>query len=100
MPLFYTTFTDGDWIVLAALEPDPDLADPGDGPTPNLGDTGNPVFELRVNQITGEYEFRLFDELIHVLPPDFPNGSDENFTLRTTGVDASRFRLDHHRHRL
>ena len=68
--------------MLAAFEPDPDVADPGDGANPDLGDTGNPVFELRVNQFTGEYEFRLFDELIHVLPEDFPNGSDENFTLR------------------
>ena len=68
--LFYTTFTDpvdSAWIVLRAFEPDPDVG-PGTGENPDLGDTGNPVFELRLNQYTGEYEFRLFDELIHVLP--------------------------------
>ena len=72
LPLFYTTFTDGDWHVLAGFEPDPDVGCPGGGHNADLGDTGNPVFELRVNQITGEYEFRLFDELIHRLPPGFP----------------------------
>ena len=37
------------------------------------------MFELRINQFTGEYEFRLFDELIHLLPNPLP-GSEENFT--------------------
>jgi T1SS-143 domain-containing protein len=73
LPLYYTTTIDGDWAVLSGFEPD----------TPGPGDTGNPVFELRVNQLTGDYEFRLFDELIHQLPADFPNGADENFVLRS-----------------
>jgi Domain of unknown function (DUF5801)/RTX calcium-binding nonapeptide repeat (4 copies) len=77
LPLYYQTSTDGPWQVLSAFEPD----------TPGPGDTGNPVFELRVNQFTGEYEFRLFDELIHQLPPGFPNGADENFGLRSGEPD-------------
>jgi VCBS repeat-containing protein len=28
-------------------------------------DTSNPVFELRLNSLTGQYEFRLYDELVH-----------------------------------
>jgi hypothetical protein len=77
LPLFYTTGTSGDWQVLSAFEPD----------TPGPGDTGNPVFELRINQVTGAYEFRLFDELIHQLPPGFPSGSDQNFGLRSGEPD-------------
>jgi T1SS-143 domain-containing protein len=77
LPLTYQTSTDGDWVVLSAFEPD----------TPAPGNTGNPVFELRVNQLTGDYEFRLFDELMHQLPAGFPNSADENFVLRS-GADG------------
>lgn len=72
LPLTYTQTVDGDFIVLSAFEPDA---------VPGGIDTGNPVFELRINQFTGEYEFRLFDELIHLLPP--PGTSVENFELRS-----------------
>src|SRR5262249_16204294 len=64
IPLIYRTSTDGNDIVLTAYEPDPNV-DPGNGNPPNLGATGNIVFELRVDQSTGDYEFRLFDELMH-----------------------------------
>ncbi|MDX9995043.1 MAG: retention module-containing protein [Rhodocyclaceae bacterium] len=31
----------------------------------SYGDTSNPVFQLSLNQTTGAYEFRLYDELVH-----------------------------------
>ncbi|MEQ1775760.1 MAG: DUF5801 repeats-in-toxin domain-containing protein, partial [Burkholderiales bacterium] len=57
-------------ITLTATEPD----------TAGFGDTSNPVFELKLNTATGQYEFRLFDELIHKAPT---SGADENFDLRS-----------------
>ena len=72
LELTYTTSLDGDFIVLSAREPDEN---------PGFPNTGNPVFELRINQFTGEYEFRLFDELMHKLPP--AGTSEQNFEIRS-----------------
>ncbi len=80
LALVYSVDTsDPVWLVLTGSEPD-EVA--------GGQDTGNPVFELRVNQFTGDYEFRLFDELIHQLPP---SGADELSILRSgaDGIDFS-----------
>ncbi len=82
LQLTYEVSHENGWVILKASEPD----DPN-GP----GDTGNPVFELRLNQTTGDYEFRLFDELMHVLPPT--GGSEENTALRL-GADGSLEGID------
>lgn len=68
LKIYHEASIDGNWLVIEAFEPD----------TPGPGNTGNPVYELRVNQVTGEWEFRLFDELIHDLPP-----SANEFDLRS-----------------
>ena len=60
-------------MILSAFEPDE---------FPGAPNTGNPVFELRLNTINGDYEFRLFDELIHKLP-DPLGTSEQNFDLRS-----------------
>ena len=70
LQLTYALNHTGGFAILTAFEPD----------TPGPGNTGNPVFELRLNQDTGDYEFRLYDELIHVAPK---SGADENFMLRS-----------------
>lgn len=70
LALTYTLNHTNGFAILTAFEPD----------TPGPGNTGNPVFELRLNQDTGDYEFRLYDELIHVAPK---SGADENFMLRS-----------------
>ena len=50
-PLFYQTSSGGlNEVVITGYEPNPQ---------------GNPVFSLTLNTVTGAYEFRLFDELIH-----------------------------------
>ena len=79
--LTYAQSYDGDWLVLTATEPDSPISG---------GDTSNPVFELRLNQVSGLYEFRLFDELIHQAPA---SGSDENLILRSGNgtIDALPF---------
>ena len=59
------------WI-LEAFEPDV----PGDG------NTSNPVFQFTLNKTTGQFEFRLFDELMHT-PPE--SGTVENTDLRSGG---------------
>jgi Ca2+-binding RTX toxin-like protein len=59
---YSTTPPDGDgWVVLKATEPN------------DIQWKANPVFELRLNQTTGDYEFRLFDELGHDEPDTSPN---------------------------
>ncbi|GEM_PF-2472961 len=73
--LTYSQAAFGNYVIITAWEPD----------TPGFGDTGNPVFELKLNTETGDYEFRLYDELIHVAPQA---GADENFLLRS-GDDGS-----------
>jgi T1SS-143 domain-containing protein len=59
-------------VIITATEPNPQ---------------GNPVFSLTLNTVTGAYEFRLFDELIHM------PGDGENHDLRSgqpvDGVQAS-----------
>jgi T1SS-143 domain-containing protein len=72
-PLYYLTSAGGaNEIVITGYEPSPQ---------------GNPVFSLTLNTVTGDYEFRLFDELIHVV------GDGENTDLRSglpvDGVQAS-----------
>ena len=62
--LTYTLSPDGNTII--ASEPNPN---------------GNVVFELELDPVTGEYEFRLYDELIHEAPP--AGSSVENTLLRS-----------------
>ncbi|QUS39179.1 VWA domain-containing protein [Tardiphaga alba] len=64
--------TNGNEIVITAYEPNPQ---------------GNPVFSITLNTVTGAYEFRLFDELIHTV------GDGENTMLRS-GPDGSISGLD------
>ncbi|MBE1426554.1 T1SS-143 domain-containing protein [Desulfomicrobium macestii] len=61
VPLDYTIDPLGEdgYYVLTATEPDLDKR-----PGPDH-DTGNIVFELRLDSNTGHYEFRLYDELAH-----------------------------------
>lgn len=68
--LTYKLSYSGDFSILTAYEPD----------APGPGNTGNPVFQLKLNQTNGDFEFRLYDELIHVAPE---SGADENFLLRS-----------------
>jgi hypothetical protein len=68
--LTYSVVHAGGYAILTAYEPD----------TPGPGNTSNPVFELKLDQETGEFEFRLYDELLHVAPE---SGADENFMLRS-----------------
>ncbi|PWK76757.1 DUF5801 repeats-in-toxin domain-containing protein [Aminobacter sp. AP02] len=77
LKLTYATSTSGDWVTFRATEPD----------SPNsFGNSSNPVFELRLNTKTGQYEFRLYDELIHKA------GDGENFDIRTGDGTTS---IDH-----
>ncbi|MCR6735144.1 MAG: DUF5801 domain-containing protein [Afipia sp.] len=73
LKLFYETSTSGNWVILTGYEPDPNF-----GPD-QVGNTGNKVFELRVDQTTGAYEFRLYDELMHQNSSDPAN----DFELRS-----------------
>ncbi len=73
--LTYSLSYAGNWAILTAFEPD----------TKGWGDTGNPVFQLKLDQTNGDFQFRLYDELIHVAPE---SGADENFLLRS-GEDGS-----------
>jgi hypothetical protein len=61
------------FVILRATESDTE--DSGDG------DTSNPVFELKLYTDTGNFEFRLYDELIHVAPEE--GDADKNFGLRS-----------------
>jgi len=70
--LIYNITVNGNETVITAHEPNPQ---------------GNPVFSLTVNTLTGAYEFRLFDELIHTA------GDGENTMLRS-GADGSIAGLD------
>jgi len=59
--------------------------------TEGIGGTRNPVFELKLFTDTGKFEFRMYDELIHVAPEE---GADKNFDLRSgTGdpIDSINF---------
>ena len=74
--LTYTVTPSSDVWVLTAREPD----------VAGGSNTGNPVFSLTLNENTGAYEFRLFDELIHVPPAaNDPDHQDENTDLRSGG---------------
>ncbi len=76
--LEYSVSQDGVFSVLTATEPDIN---------PWSGDTSNPVFELRLNTVTGEYEFRLYDELVH--PKDQQDDViDIDFGSMIQAVDA------------
>lgn len=70
-PLTYELMpSEGNFSILRAYESD----------TEGWRDTSNPVFELKLNKATGDFEFRLYDELIHVAPKE---GADKNFELRS-----------------
>src|SRR5690606_6014228 len=82
IPLIYSAeTTPGGELIIRAYEPQDGL-DPGATPPFNLGTEGNLVFELRIDQFTGNYEFRLYDELIHLLPPA---GAGQDTELRLLG---------------
>jgi T1SS-143 domain-containing protein len=77
-PLFYQTSSGGpNEIVITGYEPNP---------------SGNPVLSLTLNTVTGAYEFRLYDELIHVA------GDGQNTDLRSglplDGIQASVPNID------
>jgi T1SS-143 domain-containing protein len=77
-PLFYQTSSGGpNEIVITGYEPNP---------------SGNPVLSLTLNTVTGAYEFRLYDELIHVA------GEGQNTDLRSDlpldGIQASVPNID------
>ncbi|WP_291865952.1 DUF5801 repeats-in-toxin domain-containing protein [Bradyrhizobium sp.] len=72
-PLFYQTSSGGpNEVVITGYEPNPQ---------------GNPVFSLTLNTVTGAYEFRLFDELIH-FTEDGQN-TDLRSGLPVNGVQAT-----------
>ncbi|CAN7440657.1 DUF5801 repeats-in-toxin domain-containing protein [Devosia sp. LjRoot3] len=56
--------------------------------TATAGQDNRIVFEFRVNVTTGDYEFRLYDQLDHVLPE---GGFDPNFDLQTGAASALDF---------
>ena len=77
-PLFYQTSSGGpNEIVITGYEPNPH---------------GNPVLSLTLNTVTGAYEFRLFDELIHV--GDNGENTDLRSGLPVNGAQASVPYLD------
>ncbi|MGM4906697.1 DUF5801 repeats-in-toxin domain-containing protein [Tardiphaga sp. 866_E4_N2_1] len=81
LELTYAITTSGNTVVLTASEPD----------TPGPGNTGNPVFSFTLNTDTGEFTFRIFDELIHVAPG---TGADSDYALRSGAsgfIDALDF---------
>lgn len=56
--------------------------------TATAGQDNRIVFEFRVNVTTGDYEFRLYDQLDHGLPE---GGFDPNFDLQTGAASALDF---------
>ena len=77
-PLFYQTSSGGpNEIVITGYEPNPH---------------GNPVLSLTLNTVTGAYEFRLFDELIHVA--DNGQNTDLRSGLPVDGIQASVPNID------
>ncbi|WP_449394901.1 T1SS-143 repeat domain-containing protein [Devosia riboflavina] len=59
--------------------------------TATAGEDGRTVFEFRVNVTTGDYEFRLYDQLDHDAPA---SGSDQNFDLQNGEGFEDVFSLD------
>jgi T1SS-143 domain-containing protein len=77
-PLFYQTSSGGpNEIVITGYEPNPH---------------GNPVLSLTLNTVTGAYEFRLFDELIHVTEDG--QNTDLRSGLPVDGIQASVPNID------
>lgn len=74
--LRYSIETDGDIATLTAREPDI---------YPGRPDSSNTVFELELNTRTGEYEFRLHDELRHT--GDSDEAIDLNFGALIEAID-------------
>lgn len=77
--LQYSLAEDGDFLVLSAIEPDIN---------PWSGDTSNPVFELRLNTQTGQYEFRLYDELVHTEEQNEVVGIDFGSMIQAVDADG------------
>ncbi|MGL4405206.1 MAG: DUF5801 repeats-in-toxin domain-containing protein, partial [Notoacmeibacter sp.] len=68
IPLAYSIVSgSGNTIILRAVEPDTNSS--------VLINTGNPVFDFVLNTSSGAFEFRLFDELVHV------SGNGQNTAL-------------------
>ncbi|MET0437516.1 MAG: DUF5801 repeats-in-toxin domain-containing protein [Devosia sp.] len=59
--------------------------------TATAGEDGRTVFEFRVNVTTGDYEFRLYDQLDHDAPA---SGADQNFDLQNGEGFEDVFSLD------
>jgi VCBS repeat-containing protein len=83
--LEYSVTQDGDFAVLTATEPDIN---------PWSGDTSNPVFELRLNTVTGQYEFRLYDELVHTGEQDNVVGIDFGSMIKAVDADGDSVVLE------
>lgn len=80
--LAYSVTSDGAWATFAA----------------KAGEDGRTVFEFRVNVTTGDYEFRLYDQLDHDRPGDDwydnPSNADQNFDLQDGLEFGDIFALD------
>ncbi|HKS19362.1 MAG TPA: DUF5801 repeats-in-toxin domain-containing protein, partial [Bradyrhizobium sp.] len=77
-PLYYLTSAGGlNEVVITGYEPNPQ---------------GNPVFSLTLNTVSGAYEFRLYDELIHAA--DNGENHDLRSGLPVNGVQATIPYLD------
>lgn len=83
--LEYSVTQDGEFSVLTATEPDIN---------PWSGDTSNPVFELRLNTVTGEYEFRLYDELVHTGDQEDVIAIDFGSMIQAVDADGDSVVLD------
>ncbi|PKN40591.1 MAG: hypothetical protein CVU60_14710, partial [Deltaproteobacteria bacterium HGW-Deltaproteobacteria-18] len=83
--LEYSVAEDGDFLVLSATEPDIN---------PWSGDTSNPVFELRLNTETGQYEFRLYDELVHTGDQGNVIGIDFGSMIQAVDADGDSVVLE------
>ena len=83
--LEYSVTQDGDFAVLIANEPDIN---------PWSEDTSNPVFELRLNTLTGQYEFRLYDELVHTGEQDNVVGIDFGSMIKAVDADGDSVVLE------
>ena len=83
--LTYSITQDGAFTVLTATEPDIN---------PWHTDTSNTVFELRLNSETGEYEFRLYDELVHTGDQDDVIGIDFGSMIQAVDADGDSVVLD------
>lgn len=83
--LEYLVTQDGNFAVLTATEPDIN---------PWSGDTSNPVFELRLNTVTGQYEFRLYDELVHTGEQDNVVGIDFGSVIQVFDADGDSVVLE------